>query len=752
VRLYAMLALLGSASAQVGSISGGPYGSASGNVYYTWTGGNCDGHSLSTTQFLYPVITSSACEEARLLLNVLGYPVDGKPLGEYSTGSYLTGGTLQVWSRNSQYDLDDWNLRYEGAEIADDESVLGCFWFETDQSVLSTLPNIPMYHSSVLLPQRPVRGSTKFQQVCMTADNPPPPSPSAPPSPPPSPSTPLDTIPVEIKGFLSNDPSTGAALYNELAYNGYANQPQFVLQASGSGSYQFTKYVSQDATSRYRLDYIDGAGVVYPMTLTTSSVNPVSDVAGSTDVKTLFSRRENAAQTVGSLWAYTTDTLFNIVTDPTDPTLGALQVAQGVEGKVNCLLYEDNSMVYVSDETCDGTANNVATGTANALRLFVLYPPPPPAPPDPPPSLPPNPLPPPPINVLMTSVEDTLNLGNYASYYLFEGQKCTWPYVTIYTQSECDNVLANYGAVLLQGKPSQSLSTSGANILTALNTATGLTLAYVYVFGCFYTVNEYNAQATVPVYFAELSGATAETTTPHVRHICAGPPPSPSAPPQASPSVPPSPSAPPAPPRPPPPPYDFVVSLDGLGCASPQMQAAGVNTEIVQTRGDCLDAVTWWNLEYRPLLSGTNIQGELLSTYDGSQLDHDIALAATSGTTWPGCYYDTYWPASPDGQVGSRAYFQDYTPGDPLPTVLNGFTNICRLSRSPSPPPPSPPPPTPPSPSPPPPSPPPPRYRLCYSNQHPWPAPGPPARARRRPPFALGWGWRRSTTLASHIC
>eukprot|EP00966_Prymnesium_polylepis_P203230 4708183-Prymnesium_polylepis.1 len=208
--------------------------------------------------------------------------------------------------------------------------------------------------------------------------------------------------------------------------------------------------------------------------------------------------------------------------------------------------------------------------------------------------------------------------------------------------------------------------------------------------------------------------------TPHVRHVCSGPPPSPSLPPQVSPSAPSPPNIPPSPPEPPPPPYGFVVSLDGVACASDSMRAGGKNAEIVQTRGDCLDAVVWFNAEYLPLISGGNVQGELLSTYDGSQLAHDTALTATSGVRWPGCYYDTFWPASPDGQLGSRAYFQDYmyTPGDTLPTTLNGFTNICRLSRSPSPPPPSPPPPTPPPPSHPPPSPPPP--------PPPSPPPGPP--------------------------
>eukprot|EP00966_Prymnesium_polylepis_P122033 2821291-Prymnesium_polylepis.1 len=139
---------------------------------------------------------------------------------------------------------------------------------------------------------------------------------------------------------------------------------------------------------------------------------------------------------------------------------------------------------------------------------------------------------------------------------------------------------------------------------------------------------------------------------------------------------------------------DYVASIDGLACASPQMQASGNHAEIIQTRGQCLDAIAWYNLAVLPPIRTSNMPGQLLAAYEGSQLDHDVAVAATGGAEWPGCFFDSNWPASSDGQLGTRAYFQDHTPGGPLPTTLSGFINICQLSRSPSPPPPSPPPPS----------------------------------------------------------
>jgi hypothetical protein len=366
---------------------------------------------------------------------------------------------------------------------------------------------------------------------------------------------------------------------------------------------------------------------------------------------------------------------------------------------IGCILYEDNNMVYVTYETCTGVANNVITSLANPLQLIVLYPSPPPLPPVSPPNPPPSPPPPPPFGVVWTSTEDVNNYGSMAYYYVIEGQKCTWPYLTIYTQVECERVMQHYSALLNGKSMLLPLSTDAVQIQAALNAATGSDTLYVY--GCFFTVNQWNGAAvdSVPVYFTSIAdglptwATAADSVTPHVRNVCAGAPPSPILPPQLSPSTPPPPLLPPTPPSPPPPPRSYLVSLDGLSCASQQMQAGGKHAEIIQTRGDCLDAVKWYNLEFLPLIRTSNMVGQLLSTYENAQLDHDIALTATSGIPWPGCYFDSYWSASPDGQLGTRAYFQDYATGDPLPSTLNGFTNICRLSTSPSPPPPGPPPP-----------------------------------------------------------
>ena len=500
------------------------------------------------------------------------------------------------------------------------------------------------------------------------------------------------TIPVELKGYSHQNPSDGQDVYNQLAYAGFSNQPQFVLQETGTGSYQLNEFLGQDNTPRYRLDYVDLAGVVYPITLSTSTTSPAADSAGSTGTKTLFSARSSDAQAVDSLWDYTLDTVFYVVPDPANPDLSTLQVAQGIQGMVNCILYEDDAMVYATDETCSGTSENVNNGAANALRIVLLLPPHPPASPFPLPPNPPAPPPLPPIGALLWSVPDSLNVGSMPYYFLFEGQKCTWPYQAVYTQSECANVMSNYGTALMSGKTSLPLSTNAADIQSALNSAIGSTTAYV--FGCFFTVEQFDSETVVPVYFTSVEDglpawATAfETVTPHVRHVCSGPPLAPSFPPQDVPAPPQS----PLPPTLPPPPLSLVVSLDGLGCSSIQMQARGVNAEIIQTRGECLDAVNWFNSNYKQLIT-PSVQGDLLSTYSNSQLDHDIAHTATSGVNWPGCFYDSDWAASPDGQFGTRAYFQDYVPGDPIPTALSGFTNICRLSRSPSPPPPSPPPP-----------------------------------------------------------
>lgn len=139
---------------------------------------------------------------------------------------------------------------------------------------------------------------------------------------------------------------------------------------------------------------------------------------------------------------------------------------------------------------------------------------------------------------------------------------------------------------------------------------------------------------------------------------------------------------------------NYMLSLDGFACGSPEMRSFDKHAEIILTRGDCLDAVKWFNVRILPSLAGHS--GKLLSTYAGSQLDHDIAFQAAGSVIWPGCYYASSWPIhnnDNDVEDGSRCYFQDYNIGDRLPTTLSGFTNICRESRRPSPPPPTLPPP-----------------------------------------------------------
>ena len=137
---------------------------------------------------------------------------------------------------------------------------------------------------------------------------------------------------------------------------------------------------------------------------------------------------------------------------------------------------------------------------------------------------------------------------------------------------------------------------------------------------------------------------------------------------------------------------NYMLSLDGFACASSEMRAADKHAEIILTRGDCLEAVKWFNVRILPSLTGHN--GKLLSTYAGSQLDHDLAFQIAGGVIWPGCYYTSNWLTHNNNddnheEDGSRCYFQDYNIGDRLPTTLSGFTNICRASRRPSPPPPT---------------------------------------------------------------